>query len=218
MNCAEFHDLLQRRLDGGAGTGELAAHAAGCSDCRAWLAAVQRLESGLQVLPRPRPGVGSAEKIVASVLTDQRARRRRRYAVRAALALAAAILFAILIAQRVGQRDQDVAVASLYTAPAVQKSDRAPGHERISPSLRESVTGVAQLTIRSADETVRTFLTDAAVNNPKPSPLTASVVSLREAGASVTTGLEPVADSAKRAFNLFWRENPATRTNDRRGS
>jgi hypothetical protein len=221
MNCTEFHDLLQRRLDGDtiAERGEIATHAAACADCRAWLAVVQRLETSLHALPRPILPIGSADKIVASVLADQRARRWQRYTVRTVGAMAAAVLIAVLLGQWMGKREPDGAVSSISrSAQVVQATVPQREQERIGPSLRESVTGVAQLTIHTADETVRTFLPDTRANDPKPSPLTASVTSLREAGNSVTTGLEPVADSAKRALNLFLREVPPSRKNDKRGS
>jgi hypothetical protein len=41
---------------------------------------------------------------------------------------------------------------------------------------------------------------------------------LREAGNGITAGLEPVADSAKRAWNLFLREIPSVRPAEKRGA
>jgi hypothetical protein len=221
MTCAEFHDLLQRRIDGEARVdkGELAAHAAACTDCRTRLAVVQRLETGLHALARPRPNKGSANKIVATVLADQRMRRRRRYVLRTATALAAAILLAVLIGQWLGRHEQKGETAKPQPPDLVVRNS-TPQQEQEKPgtSLRESVTGVAQLTMHSADKTVRSFMPDTQTSEQRPSPLSTSVAPLREAGNSVTTGLEPVTDSAKRALNLFLREVPTTRRNEKRGS
>jgi hypothetical protein len=94
-----------------------------------------------------------------------------------------------------------------------------------SPSLRESVAEVAQLTRRKADETVGQALNlvpevlkaPPADAWPRPTPLDPPARSLRQAGQSVTAGLEPVADSARRALNLFLREIPPVEAEGKRG-
>jgi hypothetical protein len=213
MNCTEFHDLMQRRLDGEtvAYGNEIAAHVAVCSNCRALRSAVQRLEIGLRAMPRPLPPIGLADSIVASVVADRRAVRRRGYAVRVIAALAAAVLIAVLIGQWFGRSKPNAIVpddARLVVLP------QEPEPPRPGPSLRESMTEVAQLTMHSADETVRNFIP----KRPAPTAGSSPLESLREAGNSVTTGLEPVADSAKRALNLFLRDIPAARAEEKRGS
>jgi hypothetical protein len=219
MNCSEFHDLIQRRLDGEAVTenGEVAAHVAACPHCRAWQATLCRLEAGLKSLPRPIQPVDLTENIVARVFADQRALRRRRFVVHTTVAIAAAVLVAVLIGQRLDQ-PQPKAPENPGLAEVPPNPPSTPESGTEAPSLRESVNSVAQLTLRGADETVRSFLPEASANPPNPSPLTSSVASLREAGNSVTTGLEPVTGSAKRALNLFLREFPPTRTQEKRGS
>jgi hypothetical protein len=219
MNCTEFHDLMQRRLDGevASESGGIAAHAAGCPHCRAWLATLRRLETGLQSLTRPIPPAEMTEDIVAGVLADQRAVRRRRFVVRSAVAIAAAVLVAVLIGQRLNQ-PQPKGPDGSGLAEVPPNPPPAPEPTPGTPSLRESVNSVAQLTLHGADETVRSFLPEAPAKGPSPSPLTSSVASLREAGNSVTTGLEPVTGSARRALNLFLLEFPPTRTQEKRGS
>lgn len=215
MTCSEFHDLMQRRLDGDfvADCVEVAAHVAACADCRAWQGTLRKLETGLQSFPRPIIPVDLTENVVAGVLADQRVLRRRRFLVRSAVAIAAAILVAVLVGQRLNRTQREEPNGSVLTA-VPPTPEPAPG----APSLRESVNSVAQLTLHGADETVRSFLPEAPARAPNPSPLTSSVASLREAGNSVTTGLEPVTGSAKRALNLFLRELPPTRTQEKRGS
>jgi hypothetical protein len=219
MTCTEFHDLLQPRLDGHGENGELAAHAAACPDCRARLVLVQRLETGLHALARPRPNKTSTNRIVAIVLADQRARRRRRFAAVTVAALAASVLLAVLIGSRLGRQEPNDETAKLPPPEPVVRNTPAPqDRDKPGTSLRESVTGVAQLTMRSADETVRSLIPYSQANEQRPSALSSSVAPLREAGNSVTTGLEPVADSAKRALNLFLGDAPAARRSDKRGS
>jgi hypothetical protein len=87
-----------------------------------------------------------------------------------------------------------------------------------TPTLRESAAELkevfAALTNQTADETVGQ--TKRLVSNV-PSPALPSVdlktmepptKPLREAGEGVSAGLEPVTNSARRAFDLFLRELP----------
>src|SRR5215470_17859526 len=213
MNCREFHEVLQRRLDGEAitDTSDLAAHLAACGECRSLDAAGRRFETGVQWLRFPLPRADLSERIVRKVL----AQRRRRLWVRAGLAVAASLFVAILLGVWINQRTREEAP---LPSPPVARDAPRPEAPAVGSSLRESMTDVAQLTIRRADETVRNLLPDTSPNAAAPSPLSASIASLREAGNSVSAGLEPVTDSARRALNLFLREIPPVRGEDKRGS
>ena len=217
MNCHDFHELLQGRLDGEAfvDSAALRAHRHGCGACRALEAAARRLETGIQLLRYPEPSSDLSERIVATVLAHRRARRRRRLLLRASSALAACLLVAVLLGVWLNQRTQEETPVPSPPIARVTPRPEAPG---VGPSLRESMTDVAQLTIRRADETVRNLLPDSSPNAAVPSPLTASAASLRESGNSVSAGLEPVTDSARRALNLFLGEIPPVRREDKRGS
>jgi hypothetical protein len=217
MNCQDYHELLQRRLDGEeiADSADQAAHLATCGECRGLHVAARRFEAGMRLLRHPVPAANLSERIVNSVLAQQRAARRRRLLVRAVGAMAASLLAAGLIGLWANRRGQEERPAP---APPIAQQAPQPGGPSAGPSLRESMTEVAQLTMRRADETVRTLLPDANPNDSAASPFTASVASLREAGNSVSAGLEPVTDSARRALDLFLREIPQVRAEDKRGS
>jgi hypothetical protein len=89
-----------------------------------------------------------------------------------------------------------------------------------TPSTRESVTeageAVASLSRRASEETMeQTRLLWPVAAAPLSfegidlqTPLEPPAQSLREAGQNVSSGLEPVTNSARRAVNLFWRELP----------
>jgi predicted anti-sigma-YlaC factor YlaD len=217
MNCREFHDLLQQSLDREpiADSADVIAHLAACSDCRALYAAWVGFEIGMRLQPIPVPPADLTDRIVVGVLNQQRAERRRRYTIRAVVALAAAVLFGVLVGVWANRRDKE-----RPSSQPDQVVEKRPEPEALTagPSLRESMAEVAQLTLRHADETVRTLLPDSAPAEPGPSPLTTSAASLREASNGVSTALEPITDSAKRAFNLFLREIPPVRAEDKRGS
>lgn len=216
MNCHDFQQLLNRRLDGEeiADSAELAAHLVTCGECRSLRAAARRFEAGLRLVRPSLPPADLAHRIVTQVFAERHAARRRRYTVRAVAALAAALLLAVLVGAWATHRDQEGAVLQHALVVPVQPEAIAT----MGPSLRESMTRVAQLTIRSADETMRNLLPSTPANDAALAPLSTSVASLREAGSSVTTGLEPVTDSAKRALSLFLREIPSVPAEDKRGS
>src|SRR3712207_4296263 len=79
MNCRECQDRIQRFLDGDAAADgpEVRAHREGCAACRQEWAAARRLLEGLGQLPRSRPPVLLAPKVVAAALLDRQVRRRR---------------------------------------------------------------------------------------------------------------------------------------------
>jgi len=217
MNCHEFHHLLQRRLDGElvADSPALAVHLEACGECRALDAAARRFEAGMRLVRHPVVTADLTDRIVGRLLARHRTDRRRRLVVQVGFALAASLLLAVLLGVWANRRGKEEAP---LLAPQIAHDLSPPAAPAGASSLRESMTEVAQLTIRRADETVRNLLPDPRPNDAASSPLTASVASLREAGSSVSSGLEPVTDSAKRALNLFLREIPPVRTNDKRGS
>jgi hypothetical protein len=81
----------------------------------------------------------------------------------------------------------------------------------IRQSVAEAGQAVASLTSRTAEEAVgeaRWLLPRVKtrdLSTPRPGP---SADTLRQAGAGVRAGLEPVTDSARRAVDVFLREVP----------
>jgi hypothetical protein len=94
--------------------------------------------------------------------------------------------------------------------------------------MAEAGSAVVNITRRKADETVgQSWLFWPAVTPPPlddPSVLSQPLElggpparSLREAGQSVSAGLEPVTSSARRAFDMFLRELPPVGAEDKPG-
>jgi hypothetical protein len=215
MTCHDCQELLQQWLDGETvADPALAAHLAACEECRALHAAAQRLQAGVRLLPLPLPPAELATRVVCLVLAQQRAARRRRFTLAAAVAVAAAVLLAIFVGYVLPSRDEGTPLPPQNIAE--QQPEQRRQQEAVS--LRESMTDIAQLTLRRADETLRTLLPGANATETTPSPMSSPVDPLREAGSSVSAGLEPVADSARRAWNLLLRELPPRRAEDKRGS
>lgn len=214
MECSKYHDLVQRRLDGRRAVDER--HVAECSECRAWLAAVERLEEGLRARRPPVPPGGLTERIVVGVLSQHRRRRRVLYRRLVPLGLAAGLLLAVLGAY------------ALPLTPSAQKVvvttwrvDESPAKHSGDPALNRNVeeagSALAALLSRTTDQALiegrALFPTTVFVPAlPKTgnwrAPLEQPVESLRTAGQGVSNGLEPVTSSARRAVHYFLQEIP----------
>lgn len=220
MNCSESQNLLQRRLDGEppGDSAELARHLADCAECRGLHAAAGHLEAGLR-LGRP-PVVPSyfTEAVVGHLLADRRGRQRRRWLV--SVALAASLLLAVGLAfywQGIGFTTKTVPIAS-STAPIDKKIATAPVAPAAKrPSFRENMaqagSAVASLTRRATDETLnesRMLIPETLSGPTVQGAIDTSAQPLREASEGVTSGLEPVTTSARRAMNMFMRDIPLT--------
>jgi predicted anti-sigma-YlaC factor YlaD len=211
MNCRAFHDLLQRRLDGaGDDPAALDGHLKDCPECAGLAAAADRLAAGLRRLAPPAPPPDLTARIVARVLQDRRARRhrRRRWASAGTFAVAASLLLAIgLRAWRPAGQDTPPQPAP----PQVAETQPTPSEAgTLQESVAEARSAVAALTSRAAEEAVartkgllpdlgRSPLEEIDLAPPLEAPL-------REAGQSVSAGLEPVADFSRRAVGQFLRD------------
>jgi predicted anti-sigma-YlaC factor YlaD len=226
MTCGEVRERLHEMVERGASQpdGPLAEHLATCRACAGWHAAVKRFGEGLRALDAPRPPDGFAERVAAQVHIDRfaRARARRRWV--AAAALAASLLLTVSLGYSLRSKKNAVFNPG---PPAADNGDKA-GEPTPSPraSVAEAGDAVAALSRRATDETVeQTRLLWPVVSAPisfegvdLSTPLDPSAQSLREAGQNVSTGLEPVTTSARRAVNLFWRDLPPVEPAKKQGS
>ena len=213
MTCDDCRRRLQAWLDGDPlGADGAEAHLAACPACRALDAAARRLRTGLLAAPAPLPPPGLADRIVAGVLADRRHRlrmRRRLVFAGVALAAAAALAVAFLLPNRA---PREVAVWPPDREPVVEP---APPPPSLNDNVAEATSAVASLARRTADQTLtsgQTFLPPVPLEVPPDevpgTTLDPPAQSLREAGQGVATGLAPVANTARRAFDLFLRDIP----------
>jgi hypothetical protein len=222
MNCLQCQQLLQDRLDGlpPTDTAGMNRHLADCPRCRGERSAAGRLEEGLRLLSPPMAPGRLSDRIVSAVCDDQLRRRRVRRLVRLGLAVAASLLLVLTMADH--RRLPPVS----FPPPKPQGPvvGRPPG-----PSLRQSVaeasTAVVDLAGRTADQTVGqsrlllpVVMAPPLETLPDPlAPMQTPMRSLREAGQGVSSGLEPVADSARRAFDMVLREIPTVAPDGKSG-
>jgi hypothetical protein len=219
MTCVECQEYLQRVLDGelDAGGTAVAEHLAACVSCSPLQTAGRRLQEGLRQVAAPHLPQDFAERVVARVVADQLHRHRLRRRLFATAALAASLLLAVFAGYRWYNAKEPNPASPENMA---NSGDTTPKDPTPTPSPRERVTGageaVASLSRRATEETVeQTRLLWPVATAPLSfdgidlqTPLEPPAQSLREAGQHVSSGLEPVANSARRAMNLFWRELP----------
>ena len=145
-----------------------------------------------------------------------RRRSRRRWAV--SLALAAGLFVALSL--RLDWRGRPAEPKSNKSEVIVKKTPAPPAVD--SPTLRESAAemggAVVALTSQTADETMgQTRWLVPRVSSPALPRVDLESIEpptrpLREAGESLSAGLEPVTNSARRAVDLFLRELPPMET------
>jgi Putative zinc-finger len=222
MTCSDFQELMLDELDGlePANRSSLELHLAGCPACRAWQAATSRLQHGLGLLTTPLPPPALSRRIAVRLIQDYRTRRRRRFLLTTA---AAAVILAMAFSTRFLLFPPDSRIVArkgseLLVPSEIGSNPVGPSRDGI-PTVRESLSEVgsamASAAARTADATMaqsRIFLplvpASPLTSLPSPPAMETPTQSLLEAGQGVSDGLAPVADSAKRAFDLFLRDLP----------
>ncbi|HEV3263504.1 MAG TPA: hypothetical protein VG013_42100 [Gemmataceae bacterium] len=206
MTCEQYRDLLNRHLDGEPVDETLTDHSRQCPDCAALLRGAQRLAQALPHLKPPAP----AGYLTNNILLELRDDRRRRLALRLriiASAVAAAALLAIGITSFWPAPKKDTPLVVRNTQPAMPET---------TVTLRDTVDqagqAVGQLTARTANETVGSFwevLTPPHLNDWDTQPqIEPPTQPLKETGQSAVVAIEPVTNSARRAFGMLLRDMP----------
>ena len=173
---------------------------------------------GLKTLSQSHGSPLLTQSIVAAVLDDRRRRVRR---VRQRLVLTFSLAAAILFLMLVGWFNQPAPIDTEKIAkqPLAPRDPEAPQLVKRADDAR---VAVAQWTERVADETKEQAKLLMAVANsfdlpPMASlpglsdleePLDPAAQSLRQATQTVASGIEPITNSARRAFTFFVRELP----------
>lgn len=201
-DCLEFARHAESVLDRAAAVESLdTPHSASCRECRDHAAAVRDLLMGLNEAA-PMPPTGFAGRVVAAAVRDRRVRARRRYA---GFAVAAGI--AVAVAVLAWPRADVVPNPQPF---AQQQLPPEPAPVRVGDRFAEAGSAIASLTRQTADDTLTLI---PVVETPMlnliptvPMDTDPTVASLADIPQTASVGLEPVADSARRAFNLFLRD------------
>lgn len=197
-DCDTFAEIVQAVLDGDRPRSALDTdHAATCDDCRAIADSAKSLEVGIAALARTIPPRDFVADVIPVVLAE---RRRERFMHRAAAtaALAASVLAAVALWYPTRPNDR-----------AVTHRDPAPEPNLVKPpaiegSLREAGTAFVSLTKRTAIETLtpaRNLLAGIELSDAIP-----EVDPPRPDTPPVASPIAPIANTARRAINLFIRD------------
>jgi len=228
MNCEEFQERLQQRLDGEpvADSSEMDRHRTACASCRELEMLASRMTRVLKARAILSPPKQLSDQIVSQVLADVDSQQARRRWTRRALAissLAAGLLLAVFLGYSWwGNRYRSDSQGSNTMAPkadqpALVQEANAPGSAvaggHAPLNLKEAGNTLVALVNRTADETVGQSRVLLPQEVPTPDLTVAdnwqpslSSQAIRDAQDGVASGFEPVTDSARRAVNLFLRE------------
>ena len=218
MNCAGSHDLWQRRLDGEPipkeDAAELEVHLSACRSCHDLHGLAGVLSDPHLVFDRPAPPVGLADRVVGGIQSYRRARRRR---VWATAALAASLLVAgftyIGVHSLTGSKPNRDLAQQLPSAPP--QPQPATDTAALDHTVQDAGSALVALTRRTAHETfarTRLLLPDVGSTESVADSalfkrtLETPAESFRQAGTGLSTGLEPVTSSARRAVQMFWQD------------
>jgi hypothetical protein len=195
-NCRAAHDWLQRQLDGADAPmpASVAEHTRECTDCRERIRAADQLMVAISTATARRtPTPLMTERIIRAVERDRRHLRLRRWAA-VGSALAAAVVLAVWFTSAARRNAGHPVMAS------------APSLRRDAIDAGEAVAAISK---RAAGETVgesRLLLPQIELPKIVNSSLSLATGPMENVGRSMADGLQPVANSARRAVNLFLGE------------
>src|SRR5579864_626264 len=212
--CRLVQEALQRYMDGGNGdlSPELLTHRSVCPNCLSQYQAATLLRGAAKRVPCPSLGSAWTDAAVAAIWADTAARsqpRRAPWRVGAWLTIAAALLLAVGVWKPWQQHEivREGTLARTSTPPLY-----------VDKGLDEARTLVVDLTRRTADGAVpptRNLIpaevpaSPLAVKDSLPRAVEPAAESLEEIRHGAASGLEPMANSARRAFAMFLNEVPA---------
>ena len=213
MTCRQWEQWIDERLEGRP-TPDWELHASECACCADHLRGADRLLQALQQQPAVTVPAGLNARLLHAVQEDylQRQRPIGRGWVRPVALLAAALLLAVgLRAWFSSPGEKPLPVGPLVQEVPAPPSESVP----LRQSMQRAGQAMASLTVRTAEEAVEstsTLLPMSGVELPAVQmPPTPPVEPIRLASERVSSGLEPVTGSARRAMNLFWRDLPLAR-------
>ncbi|HEV3146452.1 MAG TPA: hypothetical protein VGZ47_21375 [Gemmataceae bacterium] len=225
--CRQFDEALQRYLDGGEFdlSPELLAHRTACPACSSQFQAAVLLRSAIKRVPAPMPSATWTNVTMAAMLTDESPSLHRPpigLRVIAWVSIAAALLVAVAIIRpwsldRFNGRSLAVRTPVSQPPPPILDESHSDSPVYLDKGLSEARSIVAEVTRRTADSAVeptRNLLpaesppSPLAVRDSLPRAVEPATESLEDIRHGAASGLEPMANSARRAFSMFMKEVP----------
>jgi hypothetical protein len=215
--CIEARESLQNRLDGDerSESESVREHRARCIECRALERAARLLLGVLPNLSMVQPAGHFADRVMARALAEPyRPWIKKRWTWVGGLTLAASVLIGVLLLIREDRKTFEplrlvVAVPSSSTIDPPAKNAVSEKPVPLRDSLQEASSAVAALARNSSADSFGLKLPKWSMANTKVDPignLEPLPASLQDVRHNASMGIAPITDSAKRAFNVLWRE------------
>lgn len=217
MNCLEFQELLQRRLDGEliVFSPDVEQHVSDCSSCGGLQASAQALLDGLQALTPPQCPANLADRLTELVLQDRRqSLRRQRLHLVVTGSLAASVVGLAVGGYLLSSNRPDGTNPPSAVRPQ-------PGQAPLAKSAADAQQALTALTRRwvgQAQVQAKVILTAANPVEPpevaklavavEPLEMEAVAQTLRQTRVDVVASVQPVAQTTRRAFSFFVHELP----------
>ncbi len=212
--CADFEAVTNAVLDRHLPPTALdSPHLSECPSCRELAGSVQLLLSAL-ASPPPVPPDGFAFRVVAAAVRDRKRQARIRWGARVGgLAVAAGLLLAVYLGNRSAAPTpvEIVENAKPQPIPSHPEVTPTPRPAKVADKLAEAGSAFASITQKTADQALLPTRNLFPMPEPVELPSVPAIVppqtdSLAQLPSTAKVGLEPVATSAKRAWNLFVRD------------
>ncbi len=194
--CERFAALVTRLLDREASAETLAddSHMVECASCREMVAIVEQFP-----LPTPKPSMLFTERVVRAADRDYRQRRRTRWMVRSgAMAIAASVLVAVVAMKPWAAKPNEI-----VQVPEV-KSIVKP--VKLEQSFAEAGSAFVSITRKATDQSLAPAVNWIASRDAVVPAERNSGSTLANLPNAAKDGIEPIANTTKRAFNLFVRD------------
>ncbi len=194
--CERIASLVTRVLDREETAETLAddSHLAECATCREMVAIVEQF-----ALPTPKPSMLFTEHVVRAADRDFRQRRRTRWMVRSGtIAMAASVLVAVIALKPWTTKPNEI-----VQVPVVKSTVKPV---RIEQSFAEAGSAFVSITRKATDQSLApavNWIASRDANVPAERNQGSTMANLPNAAKD---GIEPIANTTKRAFNLFVRD------------
>lgn len=213
MNCLECQERLQDFLDGMRPELDregVNAHLRDCAPCRELFDAAELFRVHIGRLPQPQPSAHLSARIVSTIAQNRQRLRRWRWVSAAA---AAVLLFGAgwWTARSLWKPESPAPVVQAPPTPLLKEGPASPGSPpSFHSQLDEARLATIGLTRAMAEDTQKQirFLVPKVPEPALPSPVGPSPLPYREVTRTMANGLEPVTDSARRAWDMLWRLLP----------
>ena len=227
VDCAVVDEMIREFLDGRVDSfpRELP-HLGLCEECRTSVHAAKLLRETVDNLKQSAPPPNFTDRIVTEAIADFRTRRRRQIVARSGAALVAASLIAFAIFRPwrdAGPGSPELAHETAPSPAIVSETIQPPRRfdptvatrksepPRVKEKLAEAQEALASLTDEAGAATRDFFPSPGAFFSPPsksflPQAAPISTASLTEATKAAESGIEPMANTTRRALNLFRRD------------